>query len=395
MKFSMLWHEPHREEVNDMGKFVSFVRKEFKHILRDPRTLLIIVMIPIVQVTLFGFALTNEVKHIDVAVYAPRQNEPVRQLVDKINANEYFSVVSYLQSSDEIDEVLRTGEADIVLRIDADIQRKMLVPDGTAAIQLIADASDPSTATAETNYLRAVLMDFMSAQNSHLASPGSSNAGVSPVGPVRTQVRMLYNPRRLSSYNFVPGIMGLIFILICAMMTSVSIVREKETGSMEVLLVSPVRPLSIVFAKMIPYLVISCINLVCILLLARYLLGIPMEGNIPALLGLSVLYIVLALSLGLLISTIAKNQATALILSFISLLFPTIMMAGIIFPIENMPVIFQQISVILPARWYVEAVRKLMIEGVAVHYVMKDVLILMGMTLFLLAVAIRKFKKTL
>lgn len=347
-----------------MGKFASFVGKEFKHILRDPRTLLVIVMIPIVQVTLFGFALTNEVKHVDVAVYAPRLDEPIRQQMEKINANEYFSVVACLQSPAEIGEVLRKGKADVVLRMEVN------------GIQLIADASDPSTATAETNYLRAVLMD-------------SSEASV------RTQIHMLYNSRRLSSYNFVPGIMGLIFILICAMMTSVSIVREKETGTMEVLLVSPVRPLSIVFAKMLPYLAISCVNLVCILLLARYLLGIPMEGNISALLGLSILYIILALSLGLLISTVAKNQATALILSFVSLLFPTIMMAGIIFPIENMPIVFQYISLALPARWYVEAVRKLMIEGVEVHYVMKNVLVLAGMTLFLLAIAIRKFKKTL
>ncbi|WP_455673659.1 ABC transporter permease [Phocaeicola sp.] len=370
-----------------MGIFASFVRKEFKHILRDPRTLLIIVMIPIVQVTLFGFALTNEVKHIDVALYAPRLNEPIRQLAAKIDANEYFSVTARLHTPDEIDEVLRTGKADIVLRIDQDIQRKTVSPDGTPALQFLVDASDPSTATAESNYLRAVVMDFM-AQTAH--TPGSNaSAGI------KTSVRMLYNPQRLSSYNFVPGIMGLIFILICAMMTSVSIVREKEIGSMEVLLVSPVRPLYIVFAKMIPYLAISCVNLVCILLLARYLLDVPMEGNLFMLAGISVLYIILALSLGLLISTVAQNQAMALILSFISLMFPCIMMAGIIFPIENMPAAFQGISVLLPARWYVEAVRKLMIEGVGAGYVVKETLILIGMTVFLLAVAIRKFKNTL
>jgi len=209
------------------------------------------------------------------------------------------------------------------------------------------------------------------------------------------ETRMLFNPQMRSAYNFVPGIMGLIFILVCAMMTSVSIVREKEVGTMEVLLVSPVRPVKIIFAKMIPYFLISCIVLTTILLLARYLLGVPMSGGVGGILLLSLLYLALSLSLGLLVSTIANTQMAALLISAMVMMMPILMLSGMLFPIENLPKFFQVVSNIIPARWYIDAVRKMMIQGLPLVAVWKNGIILLSMTVILLGVSLKKFNDKL
>jgi ABC-2 type transport system permease protein len=206
---------------------------------------------------------------------------------------------------------------------------------------------------------------------------------------------MLFNPQMRSAYNFVPGIMGLIFILVCAMMTSVSIVREKEVGTMEVLLVSPVRPVKIIFAKMIPYFAISCVVLIAILLLAHYLLEIPMTGGVGGIFAISILYLVLSLSLGLLVSTIATTQMAALLISAMVMMMPILMLSGMLFPIENLPKFFQVVSNIVPARWYIDAVRKMMIQGLPLVTVWKNCVILLGMTVAILGVSLKKFNDKL
>ena len=249
-------------------------------------------------------------------------------------------------------------------------------PGAGTALQLVMDASNTNTAQAGAAYLRGVLLDNV-----------ADGVGV--------ETRLLYNPRMKSAYNFVPGIMGLIFILICAIMTSVSIVREKETGTMEVLLVSPVRPIRIVFAKMIPYFVLSCLNLTSILLLARFVLGVPMSGGIVGIVGLSLLYIVLALALGLFISTVARTQVAALLVSAMLMLMPMIMLSGMVFPIGNMPAPLQWLSCIVPARWYIAAIRRLMIEGLPFTAVLREFAILAAMTAGLIVVALRKFNDKL
>ena len=245
-----------------MKGFFSFVRKETLHILRDRRTMLIVLLMPVVQLLLFGFAISVEVNNIDFAVVASHPTEAVRRQVERIAANPYFTFGGYIRQ-DEADEVLRTGEVGAVVVFADDYDRRTAgsgEPDG-AAIQLIFDASNPNDASSGAGYLRSVLL--------------AEGTGGAPT----PELHLLYNPQMKSSYNFVPGLMGLIFMLICAMMTSVSIVREKETGTMEVLLVSPVRPLRIVVAKMIPYFLLSCVNLATILLLARFVLGVPMSGQ--------------------------------------------------------------------------------------------------------------------
>ena len=361
------------------GNFLSFVKKESLHILRDVRTMMIVLLIPVVLMILFGFAISTEVNNLNVAIVAPNRTEGVRQVVDRLANNPYITVVGY-DSSIDIDAALRSGKADAVVVFDEDyehlITQRAEGIDTHPAIQFIFDASNTNIAQTGTAYLQNVVSADHSQQE-------------------LLNLHLLYNPQMKSAYNFVPGIMGLIFILICAMMTSVSIVREKEMGTIEVLLVSPVRPIKIILAKMIPYFVISCINLATILLIARYLLDVPISNGVWSIVIISVIYLLLSLALGLLISTIASSQVVALLISAMVMLLPMIMLSGMVFPIENLPTVLKPLPYIVPARWYIEANRKLMIMGLPLSAVMKEVAILIFMTFVLMGVSLKKFKDKL
>lgn len=363
-----------------MSGFLSFVTKEALHILRDRRTMLIVLVMPIIQLLLFGFAISVEINKINFAVATSNPTESIRSQVERIAANQYFNFKGYISQTD-IDDALRTADVDAVVVFASDYDRQIKAethdPSAQKAVQLIFDASNPNNATAGAGYMQNIL----------LASLQS--------GTFSPEIHLLYNPQMKSAYNFVPGIMGLIFILICAMMTSVSIVREKETGTMEVLLVSPVRPIQIILSKMIPYFILSCLNLTTILLLAHFVLGIPLSGSITGLVGISLLYLILALGLGLFISTVSDKQITAMLISGMLLMLPIIMLSGMIFPIENMPKILQAISCIIPTRWYITAVRKLMIEGLPFAAVLKEFSILLAMTIVLIGLALKKFNDKL
>lgn len=361
------------------SNFGSFVKKESLHILRDKRTMLIVMLIPIMLMSLFGFAISTEVNNINIAVVAPNRTDGVNDAVQKLAHNEYFTFKGYI-SMEQIDEQLRTGNvaAVVVFASDYDLRiaREASGINKTPSIQIVLDAANVNTAGAATAYIQNVLLGTNSAQSIF-------------------ETRMLFNPQMKSSYNFVPGIMGLIFILVCAMMTSVSIVREKEMGTMEVLLVSPVRPFKMIMAKMIPYFAISCIVLALILLLARYLLDVPMSGGVLGIVLVSLLYLVLSLSLGLFVSTIANTQVVAILISAMVMMLPIIMLSGLLFPIENLPDIFQKISCIVPARWYIDAIRKMMIQGMTIVEVANDVAILAVMTFALIVVSMKKFNDRL
>lgn len=361
------------------GNFISFVKKESLHILRDKRTMLIVMLIPIVLMILFGFAISTEVNNIRVAVVAPERTDGICDAVEKISQNSYFTFCGYI-NNDDVNNKLRTNDVSAVIVFASDYDRRVaLASKGVPSkpvIQVIVDASNVNSAGAATAYLQNILLGAESQQSMF-------------------ETRMLFNPQMKSAYNFVPGIMGLIFILVCAMMTSVSIVREKEMGSMEVLLVSPVRPVKIIFAKMIPYFAISCIVLITILMLAHYLLEVPMTGGVGGILSISILYLILSLALGLLVSTIAKTQVVALLISAMVLMMPIMMLSGLLFPIENLPKFFQVVSNIVPARWYIDAVRKMMIQGESITAVWQNCAILFGMTVALLGISLKKFNDKL
>ncbi len=361
------------------NNFSSFVEKESLHILRDKRTMLVVMLIPVALMVLFGFAISTELNNVDVAVVAPERTDGVKDAVSRIAHNEYFTFCGYI-GQEQIDQKLRSGKVGAVVCFAPDYDRRMAqisagLP-STPPIQLIVDAANVNTAGAATAYLHGILLGTKSQQEMF-------------------ETRMLFNPQMKSAYNFVPGVMGLLFILVCAMMTSVSIVREKETGTMEVLLVSPVRPVKIIFAKMIPYFIISCIILATILFLAHYLLDIPMSGGVLGIVSLSLLYLLLSLSLGLFVSTIAKTQVVALLVSAVVMMLPVLLLSGMMFPIENLPKFFHVLSNIVPARWYIEATRKMMIQGVPLVAVWKECAILLGMTILLIAVSLKKFNDKL
>ena len=358
---------------------LQFIRKEFLHILRDKRTLLIVLLQPAVMLLLFGFAISTEVNDIRVAVVAPKITDAVTDAVNRVAHNPTFSFYGYI-TQNEIDDVLRRGDVTAVVVFAADYDRQMMqAADGqptSPLVQIVVDASNTNIAGSASVYLQNILLGTASAQSMF-------------------ETRLLYNPQMKSAYNFVPGIMGVIFILVCAMMTSVSIVREKEVGTMEVLLVSPVRPMKIIVAKMIPYFSISCVTLAIILLISRYVLDVPMSGGISGIIGLSMLYLALALAFGLLISTFARTQVAAWLVSAVVMLMPMIMLSGMLFPIENLPLILQGVSCAVPARWYIAAIRKMMIEGLPFSAVLKEFAILCTMFVALIGVALRKFNDKL
>ena len=343
-----------------MKQFWSFVIKEARHILRDKRTMLILFGMPVVLMFIFGFAITNDVKNVRTVVVTSQMSPQTQQAVDRLAASEYFDIVSTVATPQEAERTIRSQKADIAV----------VFASNKRGVQLIVDGSDPNMSQQWTNYAMQVVAN--------------------PAGGL-VNSKLLYNPKMKSAYNFVPAIMGMLLMLICAMMTSISIVKEKERGTMELLLVSPVRPLMVIVAKVVPYLVLAFGIMVVILLMARFVLGVPLEGSLFWIVAVSTLYIILALSLGLLISNIAQTQLMALLMSAMVLLMPIVMLSGMLFPVESMPTVLQWISAIVPPRYYIECMRKLMIMGVGIGEVIREVLVLVAMTVVLLTVALKKF----
>ena len=359
-----------------MNRLLYFIKKESLHILRDIRTLLVVIGIPILLMLLFGFAISTDVNNINVAVCAPVRAESIEKVISEMDNSELFTFKGYV-NPDEIDRALRSGKVGIVVVFADDYDRIVSgrIPD-EKAVQIVLDGSNPNVAASGAAYLTAMLGGM------------GSEAGL-------VENHILYNPQMKSAYNFVPGILGLIFILVCAMMTSISIVREKELGTMEVLLVSPVKPIWIILSKMVPYFLLSCINLISTLLIAKFALGVPMTGSIFGIIFISLTYILLSLGFGLLVSTVTDKQMVALLISGMILMLPIMMFSGKLFPVENLPAVLKPFSYIVPARWYIDAMRKLMIEGLEFSGVILEFSILCFMTVGILRVALMKFNDRL
>lgn len=351
-----------------MKQFISFIIKEAKHIVRDKRTMLILFGMPIIMMLLFGYAVRNDVRNVRTVIVMSNTDYVTQQAVDRLSASEYFTITQVVATPVEAEQAIRDQKADLAIVFGEDYAS------GHSSLQFIVDGADPNMAQQWTQYAKAVI-----------TNPNN--------GLVNT--KLLYNPQMKSAYNFVPAIMGTLLMLVCAMMTSISIVREKERGTMEVLLVSPIRPILIIIAKAIPYLVLAFIILIVILLMANSLLGVPLQGSVFWIFVISTIYILLALSLGLLVSSIAKTQLVALLLSAMVLLMPIVMLSGMFFPIESMPKVLQYVSAIIPTRYYTSAMRKLMIMGVGVRQVMHEMIVLICMLIGLLGLSLAMFNKRL
>ena len=375
-----------------MHRFLAFIRKEFRHILRDRRTLLILFGMPVVQVLLFGFVLSTEIKNASIAVLDPSKDAESIALTNKLVSSGYFGLDKTLDSPAQLDAAFRTGKIKMAVVFPPDFAQSLSEPADpqhpAANIQLIGDASDPNTATTLINYANAIIADYQQEK--------AEVSGSVPRSPlIIIQTRMRYNPEQKGVFNFVPGVMTLILMLVSAMMTSITIAREKELGTMEVLLVSPLKPIQIILGKTAPYLVLTLLNAMVIVLLGIFVFGMPMRGSILLLAGECVLYMFVALSLGIFISTRAKDQMTAMFMSALGLMMPTMLLSGFIFPRESMPLPLQVIGNLIPATHFNPIVKGIMIKGVGLDMLWRHTLILGGMGLFFLVLSLRNFKDRL
>ena len=365
-----------------MKRFLGFVKKEFLHIFRDFRTLIIIFGIPAAQILIFGLVVRTDIKNAEVAIFDLSRDNITRQLSEKIFSSGFFKKTDDILNYNDIDAVFKKGKAKAVFIFEKDFGKK-LVDEGKATVNIVADGSEPNVATLITNYSMAIMTDFNRELNKGL---------IANTGMIQPEVKMYYNQNLESHYMFVPGVIALILTLICALMTSVTITREKEFGTMEVLLVSPLKPLQIILGKVTPYFLLSLVNVVMILLLSWLVFGLPVKGSIILMMLETMLYILMGLSLGILISTASGTMLQAIFISFLGLMLPTILLSGFIFPIENMPKIYDYVSMIMPPRYFLVIIKNIMIKATGIAFIWKETLIIVAMTLVFIAVSVRKFK---
>ena len=364
-----------------MKKFFGFIVKEFYHIFRDKRTMLVLFGMPIAMMLLFGFVITNEIKDVKIAVLDNSKDYVTREITNRLVSSGYFKLYDNLEKAEDIDAAFKRGIVKEVIVFEPNFAVR-LEKEGSANIQLLADASDANFANLITNYSAGIISKYMRDKN-------KAQKNMYQITP---EVRMVYNPELKGVFLFVPGIMAMILMLISALMTSISIVREKELGTMEVLLVSPLKPIQIILGKVAPYLALSFINASVVVLLGYIVFGLPVQGSLFLLMFECLLFICLALSLGILISTATNSQQLAMMLSMVALMLPTILLSGFIFPIENMPTILQWLCAIMPPKYFIIIVKNIMLEGTGLTYVWKETLILLGFTIFFILMAAKKFQ---
>lgn len=363
-----------------MKSFLALIKKEFLHIIRDVRTLMIVGLMPIVQMLLFGFALNTDVTDIRFGVQDFAKDNLSAKVIQALSSNPDFIYTREIVSKSELESAFNNNALDMVLVFDSEFARNLKA-------QIILDSSDPNRAKLINMQALQIIMQTLQRELSK-----GRDINLSPITP---HITMLFNPLNESAFNFVPGLLGMVIMLICAMMTSVSIVREKERGSMEILLTSPLSPTKLIISKIVPYFCISCASLVCVLLLSVYVLGLSIKGNILLLLLFCMLYITLALSIGLFISNLAKTQMVAMLVSGMVFIMPIMMLSGMMFPIESMPAILQYISHIIPTKWFIIGVKKIMLEGLGVAESIREWGILFTMLGVILLASFKTFKTRL
>lgn len=364
-----------------MKRFLGFIKKEFYHIFRDKRSMFILFGMPIAQIMLFGFAITNEINNVNIAILDKSKDSETQKIINKISASQYFHIEQTINSESQIQSIFEKGKVKAVIIFENNFSKNLQTA-RQGKVQIITDATDPNIANTITNYTNAILLNYIQEVN-------KTNI---PTYSIDTQTQLYYNPELKGVFTFVPGVMTIILMLVSAMMTSISITREKELGTMEVLLVSPLNPLQVILGKVFPYIFLSIINATVIILLGVFVFGMPIQGNLFLLAAESILFIITALSLGILISNIAQTQQTAMMMSLMGLMLPVIILSGFIFPISSMPLPLQIISNIIPAKWFITIIKAIMLKGASIDIIWKETLILIGMTLFFILLSIKKYK---
>ncbi len=361
-----------------MKAFLGFVRKETLHLLRDRQTLAILILFPVVQVLIFGFAVRTDVRDIAIAVVDPTPDVATIELRERIAASDRFHIASVATSTRDLDHEFRRGSVRQALVLPRDVERRLGRGD-SLPVQLLTDGSDPNTGGIMMGYATAIIQRWY-----RDAAPGARELRID------ADTRMRYNPTLESAHLFVPGLVAFVLTIVSALMTAISISREKETGTMEMLLVSPIRPGAIVAGKVTPYIALGFVSVLLVLAAARTVFGVPLRGSVGLLLAESGLYIVTALALGIVISTKAPNQRTAMIAALAGLMMPTLLLSGFIFPLDSLPWPLQWLSHLVPARWFLTIVRGIMIKGAGLATLWQETLILIGMTAFLLVAGSRR-----
>ncbi len=369
-------------QMKGMHSFRGFLLKEFYHIFRDRRTAAILFGMPLIQLLLFGFAIRNEIQEVNLGIYDQSHDAVTREITDKFASSGYFVMTQELHSTAEIEHAFAEGSIAEAIVFEPDFAARM-IREGRANVQLLTDGSNPNISKIITGYTASVLQDYRN------AAFGAAEVGVEAV-PL-----MMFNPELKSVNLFVPGLMALILMLVSALMTSISITREKESGTMEVLLVSSLRPFEIIVGKVVPYFLLSFVNVVTVVALASFVFGVPCRGSVTLLMFESLLFIVTALSLGIFISTITSSQQVAMMISLAGLLLPTILLSGFIFPVASMPLPLRMISNLIPAKWYLIIVRGIMLKGTSFGYIWKETLVLAVMAAVLMVASIKNFKTRL
>lgn len=362
------------------SRIIPIIRKEFIHIRRDFRTLIIIFIMPVVQLLMFGYAINIEIQNIDLSVIDHSESPASRDLVRAFQGSKFFTV-RYFEGSETLAGTLfQSQKAKMVLIMPQDFAMTIERPVATK-VQVLIDASDSNAAQAIRNYADAILQTY--------------NAGRGMAAPFDVQTTIQYNPTLKSTYFFVPGLVALLLMMISALLTSVAIAREKETGTMEQILVSPVRSREIVIGKVLPYIFLAFIDGIIILLVAHFWFKVPMAGSVSLLLGAALLYVFVALAIGLFISTLAHTQQVAMVAALISSMLPTIMLSGFFFPIASMPKVLQFVTYVVPARYFLVIIRGIMLKGNTLMQIWMPLLVLAGMGIFFTLVSTKKFKTTL
>lgn len=368
-----------------MKSYWAIFKKEFYHIMRDRRTLFILLLLPVALVLIFGYAITNEFKNSKIGVLDQSKSVLSKELIQHVTASQHFIIEEYLTSIGDIDPIFRKGNVKMVMVIPPNFEESF-TRDKDASLQLIIDGTEPNFANTVNQYASAMINRFA------ILKGGKRFIAPYQIG---IESRMIFNPELASAYNFLPGVVSLILLLISAMMTSLTIAKEKETGTMEILLVSPIHPLTIILGKVGPYAVLSFINTIVILLMGYFIFDVPIRGSLALLLGMCLLYLITALSLGVLISTKTKTQQAAMLGSLMTLMLPSMLLSGFLFPITSMPTILQYISKIIPATYFTEIMKSVMLKGTDFQYIWYPASILGGMTILFLAVSLVSFKTRL
>lgn len=358
------------------SRIIPIIRKEFIHIRRDFRTLLIIFFMPVFMLLMYGYAINMEIQNIDLAVLDHSQSPMSRELVAAFQGSKFFTPRYFAGSESEIESLFQKGEAKAALIIPADLARTINGPLPTT-VQVLIDASDSNTAQLMQNYINAVVQLY--------------NAGRGLTAPFEVNTSIRYNPTLKSAYFFVPGLVALILMMISALLTSLTIAREKETGTMEQLLTTPVKPREILIGKLIPYVVIAFLDGALIVTIAVFLFDVPFVGSHLLLVLFGFVYIATALSLGILISSVTKTQQVAMMLAQTTTLLPAVMLSGFVFAIRNMPIPLQAISHIVPARYFVAIIRGIMLKGASIQVLSVQAVALVGLAALFMFIAARKF----